>query len=159
MSQIKYILYSCLLALGLVVAYSIIKPFTDSTWVYSQPTKEEEEEVPGCGFIPLYNKSKVTQHKGETIFRVNCATCHSLSKTLTGPALADVEKRGPWTNRKNLIKWVHSPEKFMKKSAYAKALYKEYNEQLMPSFPHLTSEDIYAIFDYINEVSFLMENN
>lgn len=88
-----------------------------------------------------------------------CASCHSVSKILVGPALAHVEKRGPWTERKNLVKWVQHPEGYLKKSAYAKALFKEYNELLMPSFQHLTSEEIHAIFDYINEVSFLMDKS
>lgn len=153
MSQIKYIVYAWLLAMGLAATYIVVKPLLQSTWVASKTI----EELPGCGFVPLYDESKLTQHQGKAIFQANCATCHSLAKTLTGPALAHVEKRGPWKDRRQLVKWVHHPEQYIKKSAYANALFKQYNELPMPSFPHLKTEEIHAIFDYISEVSVLMD--
>lgn len=87
--------------------------------------------------------------RGKALFDAQCATCHGLDKNLTGPALQDVESRGPWYDRKNLVMYVHNPAAFIPLSEYMKCLASTYNGQVMPSFPQLGEKDIYAIFDYI----------
>jgi hypothetical protein len=68
--------------------------------------------------------------------------------------LKDVEARGPWTDRKNLVKWVKNPAAMINETAYTKALYQQYNSQMMPSFPQLTEKEVESLFDYIKEASF-----
>lgn len=87
--------------------------------------------------------------EGKTLFNANCATCHALDKTLTGPALRGVEGRGPWTDRKNLVKWVHNPGGFIPTTPYTQQLAASFGGQIMPGFPQLGEKEIYAIFDYI----------
>ena len=98
-------------------------------------------------------KKEVKNIEGKNLFQNNCQTCHALNKNLTGPALAGVESRGPWDDRKNLLKWVKNPGAMAAENSYAKELVKQYNGQIMPAFPQLTDEQIGNIFDYIKEVS------
>lgn len=98
-------------------------------------------------------KKEVKNVAGKNLFQNNCQTCHALNKNLTGPALAGVENRGPWGERKNLVKWVKNPATMIAENGYAKDLVKQYNGQVMPSFPQLSDEQIGNIFDYIREVS------
>ncbi|MDQ3279263.1 MAG: c-type cytochrome [Bacteroidota bacterium] len=87
---------------------------------------------------------------GKAIFQANCATCHALDKQLTGPALRGVETRGPWTDRKELVKWVHNPGGYIPTNPYTQQLAAQYNGQIMPSFPQLSEAEIFSILDYIN---------
>jgi mono/diheme cytochrome c family protein len=86
---------------------------------------------------------------GKALFSANCATCHALDKQLTGPALRGVEGRGPWTDRKNVVKWVHNPGGFIPTTPYTQQLAAQYNGQIMPAFPQLGESEIFAILDYI----------
>ncbi|RYZ46936.1 MAG: c-type cytochrome, partial [Chitinophagaceae bacterium] len=86
---------------------------------------------------------------GKALFSANCATCHALDKALTGPALRGVNERGPWTDRANIVKWVHNPGGFIPTTDYTKSLAAQFNGQIMPSFPQLSAEEINAIFDWI----------
>ncbi|GAB4093641.1 c-type cytochrome [Flaviaesturariibacter terrae] len=85
---------------------------------------------------------------GKPIFAQNCAVCHALNKDLTGPALAGVTGRGPWSDRKKLYAWVHNPSAFMAKDPYTKALQAKYGAVMM-AFPQLTEKDIDLVVDYI----------
>ncbi len=87
---------------------------------------------------------------GKALFQTNCASCHAVGKKLTGPALAGVEERGPWSDRKKLYAWIHNPAGFAKTEAYAANLIKEFNGILMTGFPGLSEKDIDAIIGYIN---------
>jgi cytochrome c551/c552 len=87
---------------------------------------------------------------GKAIFQAQCATCHALDKQLTGPALRGVETRGPWTDRQELVKWIHNPGGYIPTTDYTKQLAATYNGQIMPSFPQLSEEEIFSILDYIN---------
>lgn len=82
----------------------------------------------------------------KTLFFQNCASCHSLNKELTGPALIDVmQKRNcDWlytflTNRKATIK----------DSIYL-ALYKKYDTQCQ-QFPNLSKEDVEFLCGFLLE--------
>ncbi len=87
---------------------------------------------------------------GKAIYQAQCATCHALDKQLTGPALRGVETRGPWTDRKELVKWIHNPGGYIPTNPYTQQLAATYNGQIMPSFPQLSEEEIFSILDYIN---------
>jgi mono/diheme cytochrome c family protein len=149
MQEIKYIHYSILLLLAAVTTFIVMKPMVQSQWIKIE-TKE-----PAYGSNDSYEKPVVKNVAGKNLFSANCATCHAFQKTLTGPALADVDNRGPWTKRKNLVKWVHNPASFIATNPYAKELPVRYNSQIMPSFPQMTEQEIAQIFDYIKEASVL----
>ncbi|HEX2532442.1 MAG TPA: cytochrome c [Chitinophagaceae bacterium] len=87
---------------------------------------------------------------GKKIFQQNCQSCHAINKNLTGPALAGVTGRGPWTERENLYKWIHNPAAYIPTDPYTVALQKQYNGQIMPAFPQLTNEQIDALMNYLD---------
>jgi len=147
MEQIKYILYSVLILVGAALTYTVMKPMVQTQWIAS-PAKE-----PAIGSNADYTKPEPKNIAGKNLFQANCMTCHSLAKVLTGPALADVESRGPWTKRENLVKWVKNPALFISGNPYAKELSVQFNGQVMPSFTHLSEKEINQIFDYIKEAS------
>jgi len=70
---------------------------------------------------------------------------------MTGPALAGLEQRGPWSDRKKLYQWMNNPPEFMAENQYAREL-KERFGLMMTSFP-LSEKDIDAIVEYINSSS------
>jgi mono/diheme cytochrome c family protein len=141
MNQIKYLVYSSLILLGLLIGllfYSLF-PF---------------EKSPGNATTESLEKNVVVtlSSPGKTIFQQNCQSCHSLDKRLSGPALRGITERGPWTDKTNIYKWVQNPAAFIATTPYTKALHKEYG-QIMPSFPQLSQKDIDEILDYITEAS------
>jgi mono/diheme cytochrome c family protein len=102
-----------------------------------------------AGFVFLLSYISVIAQDGKAIFQSQCQSCHALDKTVTGPALRGVEERGPWTDRKNLIKWVHNPGGFIPTTPYTQQLAAQFGGQVMPSFPQLSEAEINSIFDYI----------
>lgn len=153
MEQIKYILYSVLILFGAALTYTVMKPMVQSQWIASRENAAEAK---------TNSSSKATVVKnvaGKNLFSANCQACHSIFKTLTGPALAGVEARGPWTKRENLIRWVKNPARFIATDPYAKELAVQFNGQVMPSFAQLSDQQISQIFDYLKEASLEQKEN
>ncbi|MBD0366743.1 MAG: c-type cytochrome, partial [Flavisolibacter sp.] len=100
----------------------------------------------GCIFLLFHTSIKAQE--GKQLFQQNCQSCHALNKNLTGPALAGVATRGPWTDRKNLYAWVHNPPAFMQKDPYTQGLKAQFGS-IMPPFPQLSEKQIDAIIDYV----------
>jgi Cytochrome c/Cytochrome c7 and related cytochrome c len=94
--------------------------------------------------------SSLMAQDGKALFQANCASCHAINKKLTGPALAGFEERGPWSDRKKLVAWIHNPSGFAKTEPYAANLIKEFGGVLMTAFPALGEAEIDAIVKYIN---------
>ena len=87
---------------------------------------------------------------GKALFIQNCATCHSLTRDLVGPALAGVADRVP--DKQLLHEWIKDNEKILKsKNPYFIQLYSKYNKTSMNKFPNLSDEDIDAILNYVSE--------
>lgn len=86
---------------------------------------------------------------GKALFNQKCATCHSLDKKLTGPALRGFTERGPWADKKKIYAWIHNPAGFMASDPYTQALKNEYNGVVMTGFADLTEAQIDAIVTYI----------
>lgn len=89
---------------------------------------------------------------GQTLFKTNCAACHSLDAQLTGPALKGVVERlqkeqnlGPdW-----IKKWIkNSTEVINSGDKYGKEVFEKFNKVPMPAFPNLTDKDIEDILAY-----------
>jgi mono/diheme cytochrome c family protein len=94
----------------------------------------------------------VSAQDGKQLFQANCQSCHAINKVVVGPALEGLESRGPWSDRKELYKWIHNPPGYMATNAYAKQLHEQYGS-LMPPFPQLSEKDIDAIVDYIDKAA------
>jgi mono/diheme cytochrome c family protein len=94
----------------------------------------------------------VQWQNGKMLFQAKCASCHSIFRDRTGPAMKDVEYRGPWTNRKNIYSFVRNPGKFMAGSRYAQNLKLKFGS-MMTGFPDFSDEAMDAMLMYINNES------
>lgn len=90
--------------------------------------------------------------KGKTLFNQNCAACHSLTRKMTGPALANVEARlseDEGLDREWLYAWIkNGPGMIKSGDAYANKIYTEYAQAPMTPFPTLSNTDIDDILAY-----------
>lgn len=86
--------------------------------------------------------------KGKTLFVSRCGSCHRLFGNAVGPQLAEALGKEPWTDRKQLYKWIRSPVEFMKTNEYTRELKKTWGSMMQGS-PNLTDEEIDAIVEYI----------
>jgi mono/diheme cytochrome c family protein len=84
---------------------------------------------------------------GKALFQSLCASCHRIFSDRTGPALADVEYRGPWQDRKNIYEYIKNPPLFMAKNRYTQNLKSKYGS-IMTGFP-ISTVQTDAILDYI----------
>ncbi len=88
--------------------------------------------------------------KGKTLFQQRCAACHKLEQKLIGPPLARVSER---RSEEWFLRFVANSQAVIQSGdAQAVAVYKEYNQQIMPPFPDLSEADIQAIWAYVNAV-------
>jgi mono/diheme cytochrome c family protein len=85
---------------------------------------------------------------GKAIFKAKCASCHNIFKQSTGPALADVEFREPWNDRKRIYEFIRNPSGFMSTDRYTQHLKAQYGS-MMTAFPGLGTEGTNAVLDYI----------
>lgn len=104
-------------------------------------------------FLLLSVGNKLSAQDGKAIFQNNCASCHSVFKDLTGPALGGVTSRGPWTDRKKIYEWVHNPSKFMTTDPYTAGLKQKFNGVVMTSFDGLSTKEIDAVIDYVEKTA------
>lgn len=85
---------------------------------------------------------------GKALFQSNCASCHSVFKDMTGPALSGISRRLP--DRKLAHKWVRNPAGVLKSGdVYFNTLKKKFNDVQMTPFPDLSDAEIDAILDYV----------
>lgn len=105
-------------------------------------------------FITAFSSINQTRAQdGQQLFRTNCGGCHAVNKVLSGPALKDFHTRGPWADRKELYAWIKSPAAYMAKDPYTQSLKPQYNNQMMPGFPNLSTAEIDAIAEYLIKAS------
>ena len=96
---------------------------------------------------------------GKSMFRTNCASCHSLAKALTAEPLAWVPQREPDK------KWLHDFIRNNQQLRYNCDGYSQYlhycrhNMSLMPLFPELTDKDIDNVLLYIANESETIDSN
>src|SRR5688572_25045769 len=76
--------------------------------------EEKDGKINWINPEPLPSKDSLPQHLelGRQLFQQNCASCHSLDKDLTGPALLGVEARGPWGDRSKLFSYIRNVPAF-----------------------------------------------
>ncbi len=102
----------------------------------------------GCFFFAINSSASQPLKK---LFTENCASCHTIGAgTLVGPDLKDVHLRRsqPW-----LLAFVKSPQSMISNNnSQAVALFKEYNEILMPDSV-LTDQQIIQLLQYIQSAT------
>lgn len=84
---------------------------------------------------------------GKTVFNANCKTCHKLDQKYIGPALRGVTDR----NKPEWVKtWIKNSQAVVASGdSYAVALFKEYNNSVMPAYTFLSDEDLNGLLAYI----------
>lgn len=149
MNQLKYVFQACAVLALAGFTFLFFKPLFQPSGTAAQ---EQNTAVGFCGNVD--EEVPAVHRPGKALFQANCGTCHSVMKSLVGPALAGVETRGPWRNRKNLLKWVRNPAAFIPPTTkYTRNLAAQANGQIMPSFSQLSDAEILAIFDYVRQAA------
>lgn len=110
----------------------------------------KEDKVAYCGTVVDNFSDRLADNNGskadgKALFAQNCASCHAIHKKLTGPALADLDKRFPMHL---LVSFIHNPDKAIPKNKYLEDLYKDYNQTKMNAFPNLSQDEIKTIMAY-----------
>lgn len=90
------------------------------------------------------------QSDGKTLFQNNCATCHNPLRDATGPALKGVDAKAP--SKQWLYDWIHNSGALIEKGDKYAVELKNTWKAAMPPFPNLSTDDIDAIFEYVNSV-------
>lgn len=77
-----------------------------------------------CGTVSVADRVTGNNIKGYEVFKANCASCHSMEKEATGPALMGAADRQPY---KGFIKQLLiDPKKALTSCNYGQALYIKY---------------------------------
>lgn len=85
--------------------------------------------------------------EGKAIFSTRCASCHNLTKDLTGPALSGVHER---RSLEWIVSFVKSSQALVKSGDKdAVAVFEKFNKIPMPDHPDLTDENIKNVVEYI----------
>jgi cytochrome c2 len=148
--EVNYVLQGFLLTLVVIGAFQ----FSDLLLSIPPPPEHPNDSVEGwCGTTST-NSSNAYIYKGsgpdgKAIFQNNCASCHSVFKDLTGPALGNVSDR--LRDRKLLYKWVRNPAAVLKSgNIYFNSLKKQFDNVQMTAFSDLSDAEIDAIIDYVD---------
>lgn len=141
--QVIYIIQAHLLLAALAGSYLFLKTIPSDTATEHHLNFVDVTDT-------LHNVSpSASVERGKTVFLGKCASCHSITQRITGPALQGFEERGPWADRNKLYEWIKDPSSFLQKDKYTADLKKEYGS-MMTAFPDMTAGEIDAIVDYIN---------
>lgn len=84
---------------------------------------------------------------GKAVFNANCKTCHKLDQKYIGPALRGATDRNTAAWVKTWI--INSQAVIASGDSYAVALYKEYNNSIMPSYTFLSDAELDGVLAYI----------
>ncbi|MBT1707994.1 cytochrome c [Fulvivirgaceae bacterium PWU5] len=106
----------------------------------------------GYGFtsLPQGDSTQILQH-GEQLFRRHCSACHSVHREVVGPMLASVTRK---RSQEWLVRFIKNSEEVIKSGdPYARHMMDAFNNQVMPTFPMLSQQDIQSILVYIERES------
>lgn len=84
---------------------------------------------------------------GKAVFNANCKTCHKLDQKYIGPALRGATDRNPAAWVKTWI--ANSQAVIASGDSYAVALFKEYNNSIMPTYTFLSDAELDGVLAYI----------
>lgn len=91
------------------------------------------------------------EEKGKALFQQRCAACHKVETKLIGPPLARIGER---RSQEWFLRFVANSQALIQAGdADAVAIFKEYNQQVMPPFPDLGEEELKALWAYLNSVT------
>lgn len=82
-------------------------------------------------------------------FRSKCTPCHNLLKDGTGPALAQVGARGPWSNPDSFAYFIRNASAVVNTNPYLIGLKAKFGS-VMTSFPDLSDKMLACLLDYLN---------
>jgi len=87
--------------------------------------------------------------EGQTLFKSKCASCHSVTKKVIGPALAGMTERH---SEEWLLSWIKNSQAMIASGdPAAVAIYEEYNKLMMNSFTDLSDDQIKSIIAYVQD--------
>jgi cytochrome c2 len=138
---------------GFLLTLLVVGAFKFGGFLMSIPPPPSAPPTPGSeAFLSQVENAKTSTSSngpdGKILFMDNCASCHSVLKDLTGPALGGVQERIP--DQKLLYKWVRNPPAILKTgNVYFNGLKKRFGGVVMTSFPSLSDQEIAAILNYI----------
>lgn len=111
----------------------------------AEPKQEEKSIFSAANSIPVITINE----NGKTLFRENCAACHSLHHH---NFMAGITERVP--DRRLLRAFVrNSQEVIQSGEPYFVEMYEVYNKTAMSSFPDLADQEIDDIIEYIEQES------
>jgi cytochrome c2 len=144
MNQIRYILFPFLFLVIVGIAFWFLKRLNT------------KKEIRNSTALKAYHSDSVILSDssfmaGKILFINKCAACHSIGGKVLGPTLADLEKRGPWSDRSKLYKYIRDPLS-MRNDEYVKKLWSQSNVRHIP-FPDLSDSLLNSIISYIAEES------
>jgi mono/diheme cytochrome c family protein len=96
---------------------------------------------------PDVSDSEDAVQAGRALFNANCRTCHKLDQRSTGPALRGVTERRDLNWTVNFI--INSQLLIQSGDATATALFREYNNIVMPAHEFLSTDDVMNLLSYI----------
>jgi mono/diheme cytochrome c family protein len=98
------------------------------------------------------DSTQLLQH-GEQLFRRHCSACHSVHREVVGPMLASITKK---RSHAWLIRFISNSEEVINSGdTYARHMMDAFNNQVMPTFPMLSQQDIQSILAYIERESYI----
>ena len=101
--------------------------------------------------LTLVSFLKISAQDGRQLFNNNCASCHSITKDLTGPKLGGVLEKEPYNGDVHkIVNWVHNADKLTSSDPYYKGLKSQFGGTQMTAFPGLPDKDIEAIVKYVS---------
>ncbi|MCD9014091.1 c-type cytochrome [Parachryseolinea silvisoli] len=106
----------------------------------------------GYGFTsPTQDDSTQILQHGEQLFRRHCSACHSVHREVVGPMLASITKK---RSQAWLLRFIRNSEEVINSGdPYARHMMDAFNNQVMPTFPMLSQQDIQSILVYIERES------
>ena len=132
----KGVLYTCVPFAVIFIVYYIISSRKELT-VKKQP--------PIITYDDLMNTQQISE--GKALFDKNCLACHKLHHTEQNEFENIVQND---YNKKDLYAWIRNSDSVIKSgNKYYNALFNEFNQTQMTSFPNLTDKEIDEIIDYI----------
>ncbi|MEN2992342.1 MAG: cytochrome c [Bacteroidia bacterium] len=89
--------------------------------------------------------------QGQALFAQRCAACHKLEAKLIGPPLAQIGQR---RSEEWFYRFVANSQSLIQAGdPQAVAVYREYNQQVMPPFADLSPAELKALWEYLNSVA------
>jgi mono/diheme cytochrome c family protein len=92
---------------------------------------------------------------GRETFRSHCSVCHSVHKEIVGPALGSITKK---RSEQWLISFIRNSQAVITSDDdYAKFVYKQFNQTVMPAFHELSENEMQEILYYLKRESLYPE--